>query len=251
MSIFEQDFEAMLRQYEKSIDDKKQFTALVKDMFPQEAKNVNLILIAYNMGIAQDIQKANLLNNTFVFRYVKQLMDDYGISRENANWVVLLWCLAYGNKILKIKTDICTDAETDDFNEIKRKNNSVENDLEQTATHNQVVKRSSGEIDDEKIRQKIYLEFGSLAKIEDIAKRISSKNVSEEYVRKCLIDKYGIESVIKREWIYSDKSKQAFQDIMVKYHIKRERMREIVTPSQEEKRKRKEQEQKWHLLKNR
>ena len=34
MSIFEQDFEAMLRQYQKSIDDKKQFTALVKDMFP-------------------------------------------------------------------------------------------------------------------------------------------------------------------------------------------------------------------------
>ena len=52
----------MLRQYENSIDDKRQFTALVKDIFPEEAKNINLILMAYNMGIAQDIQKANLLN---------------------------------------------------------------------------------------------------------------------------------------------------------------------------------------------
>lgn len=59
----------MLRQYENSIDDKRQFTALVKDIFPEEAKNINLILMAYNMGIAQDIQKANLLNNTFAFRY--------------------------------------------------------------------------------------------------------------------------------------------------------------------------------------
>lgn len=28
----------MLRQYENSIDDKRQFTALVKDIFPEEAK---------------------------------------------------------------------------------------------------------------------------------------------------------------------------------------------------------------------
>ena len=104
--IFEQDFEAMLRQYENSIDDKKQFTALVKDLFPQEAKNVNLILIAYNMGIAQDIQKANLLNNTFAFRYVKQLMDDYGISRVNADWIVSVWCVAYGSKVLGKECDI-------------------------------------------------------------------------------------------------------------------------------------------------
>lgn len=104
--IFEQDFEAMLRQYENSIDDKRQFTALVKDIFPEEAKNINLILMAYNMGIAQDIQKANLLNNTFAFRYVKQLMDDYGISRVNADWIVSVWCTCYGNKVLGKACDI-------------------------------------------------------------------------------------------------------------------------------------------------
>ena len=96
----------MLRQYENSIDDKRQFTALVKDIFPEETKNINLILMAYNMGIAQDIQKANLLNNTFAFRYVKQLMDDYGISRVNADWIVSVWCSCYGNKVLGKACDI-------------------------------------------------------------------------------------------------------------------------------------------------
>ena len=96
----------MLRQYENSIDDKRQFTALVKDIFPEEAKNINLILMAYNMGIAQDIQKVNLLNNTFAFRYVKQLMDDYGISRVNADWIVSVWCSCYGNKVLGKACDI-------------------------------------------------------------------------------------------------------------------------------------------------
>ena len=56
MVIFEQDFEEMLRNHQASLDDRKKFTALVKDLFPDQAKNVNLLLMAYNMGIAQDIQ---------------------------------------------------------------------------------------------------------------------------------------------------------------------------------------------------
>lgn len=96
----------MIRQYENSIDDKRQFTALVKDIFPEEAKNINLILMAYNIGIAQDIQKASLLNNTFAFRYVKQLVDDYGISRANADWIVSVWCTCYGNRVLGKVCDI-------------------------------------------------------------------------------------------------------------------------------------------------
>lgn len=74
MDIFEQDFEEMLAKYQASLNDKKKFTALVKDLFPDQAKNVNLLLMAYNMGIAQDIQTASYINNTFAFRYVKQLI---------------------------------------------------------------------------------------------------------------------------------------------------------------------------------
>lgn len=48
----------MLTRYQASLDDRKKFTALVKDLFPDQAKNVNLLLMAYNMGIAQDIQSA-------------------------------------------------------------------------------------------------------------------------------------------------------------------------------------------------
>ena len=40
----------MLRQHQASLDDRKKFTALVKDLFPDQAKNVNLLLMAYNMG---------------------------------------------------------------------------------------------------------------------------------------------------------------------------------------------------------
>lgn len=106
MVIFEQDFEEMLRNHQASLDDRKKFTALVKDLFPDQAKNVNLLLMAYNMGIAQDIQTASHINNTFAFRYVKQLMDDFGMSRVNADWIVSVWCSCYGAKVLGKACDI-------------------------------------------------------------------------------------------------------------------------------------------------
>lgn len=38
MDIFEQDFEEMLAKYQASLNDKKKFTALVKDLFPDQEK---------------------------------------------------------------------------------------------------------------------------------------------------------------------------------------------------------------------
>ena len=96
----------MLRNHQASLDDRKKFTALVKDLFPDQAKNVNLLLMAYNMGIAQDIQTASHINNTFAFRYVKQLMDDFGMSRVNADWIVSVWCSCYGAKVLGKACDV-------------------------------------------------------------------------------------------------------------------------------------------------
>ncbi|MDO4336944.1 MAG: leucine-rich repeat protein [Eubacteriales bacterium] len=104
--MFEQDFEEMLRKHQASLDDRKKFTALVKDLFPDQAKNVNLLLMAYNMGIAQDIEMASHINNTFAFRYVKQLMDDFGMSRVNADWIVSVWCSCYGANVLGKACDI-------------------------------------------------------------------------------------------------------------------------------------------------
>ena len=96
MTIFEQDFEAMLRKYAAALDDKKRFPAFVKDLFPDQARNVNLLLIAYNMGIAQDIQNTSRINHAFAFRYVKRLMDEFGMSRVHADWIVSVWCVCYG-----------------------------------------------------------------------------------------------------------------------------------------------------------
>ena len=91
--MFEQEFESMLRQYGSCIDDKRKFSGLVKDLFVDQAKNVNLLLMVYNMGIVEEMNKVSIINNTFAYRYVKQLVDNFGLSRVNADWIVAVWCV--------------------------------------------------------------------------------------------------------------------------------------------------------------
>ena len=104
--MFEKDFESMLRQYGDVIDDKKKFTGLIKDYFPDQAKTINLMLMAYEVGIVSQIQTAGKLNNAFAFRLVKQLTEDYGLSRVYADWVVSIWCVCYGKNVLGKDCDI-------------------------------------------------------------------------------------------------------------------------------------------------
>ena len=74
--MFEKDFESMLRRYGDAIDDKKKFTGLIKDFFPDQAKTINLMLMAYDVGVSSQIQAAARLNNAFAYRFVKHLTDD-------------------------------------------------------------------------------------------------------------------------------------------------------------------------------
>jgi len=106
--LFEREFEKMLNQYSSAVNDKKMFSGLIKDFFntPEDVKAVNLLLIAYDLGIVEDINKTARINNTFAYRYVKQLMDDYGMSRVNADWIVAVWCVCYGSKILGKECEI-------------------------------------------------------------------------------------------------------------------------------------------------
>ena len=106
--MFENEFEKMLNQYSSAVGDKRRFAGLVKDFFntPEDVKAVNLLLTAYDIGIVEDIQKTARINNTFAYRYVKQLMDDYGLSRVNADWIVSIWCVCYGSRILGKECEI-------------------------------------------------------------------------------------------------------------------------------------------------
>lgn len=137
---FEKGFEKMLRQYPEMLSDRKRFAGLMKDMFPEQNKQRSLICTAFELGIAGELQKVASINKAFAYRFVKQLVDDYGISRENADWVVRLWCVCYGERVLQKPCEISGQEETPEIVQ----NNA--NDVRQYAASAQ---QSGGQYDDQ------------------------------------------------------------------------------------------------------
>lgn len=98
--MFEDDFVHMLKKYPDSIADKRKFVGLMKDCFPGQQMQINLMSTTYEIGIAAEIEKTVKINNAFAFRFVKRLVDEYGVSRLNADWAVSVWCVCYGGSVL-------------------------------------------------------------------------------------------------------------------------------------------------------
>lgn len=104
--MFERSFEQLLTAHSDAVEDKKKLAGLLKDFFPDKQMQVNLLSTVYSLGIAHDIQAAAQISNAFAYRYVKRLVDEYGISRLNADWAVSVWCVCYGQNTLGKKCDI-------------------------------------------------------------------------------------------------------------------------------------------------
>ena len=104
--MFETEFERLLNSYRDAICIRSRFSGLVKDFFPGQQMQVNLILAAYDLGLPQELENVRTINNAFAYRFVKRLVEEYGISRANADWVVSVWCVCYGQHTLKKPCDI-------------------------------------------------------------------------------------------------------------------------------------------------
>ena len=100
MQLFEDDFTQMLRDYPEAVADKRKFVGLMKDCFPGQPMQVNLINTTYDLSISSEIASAAQINNAFAFRFVKRLVDEFGVSRLNADWAVSVWCVCYGQRML-------------------------------------------------------------------------------------------------------------------------------------------------------
>lgn len=98
--MLESEFTQVLDKYPEIMTDSKRFTAIMKDYFPSKRMEINLLKMLYDMDICTEIQQVEIINNTFAYRFVKRLLEEYGVSRLNADWAVTIWCKCYGQQIL-------------------------------------------------------------------------------------------------------------------------------------------------------
>ena len=92
------------------ISDRAKLKGILADFFPTEKLKINIILSAFDEGIADEIGKATEIDNLLASRFVKLLTLDYGISEENAHWATDYWFVNYGVAVLGKKNSIQVEA---------------------------------------------------------------------------------------------------------------------------------------------
>ncbi|MCL2754859.1 MAG: hypothetical protein FWD35_03965 [Oscillospiraceae bacterium] len=102
MKDFSAKFALLLQEYPDAITDRAKLAGLLRDFFPRETRQVRLLTNLHKLSIEREIAKdeTTLLDDKFALRFVKRLVEEYGIDEGNALWGVQMWCLAYGEAIL-------------------------------------------------------------------------------------------------------------------------------------------------------
>lgn len=88
------DFGQLLKDHPEMLDDSKKLAAILRDIYPSEKGNVNLIITACNAGVVSMLRKSEL-DSLLDSRIINLLMDDYAIAEEKARWAAELWTDAY------------------------------------------------------------------------------------------------------------------------------------------------------------
>lgn len=86
----------VFNQFPDCIVNRTKMKGILSDLFPTEKVKVNLIMNAYDEGIVEAINNANELNTIMFTRWKRIVIDNYGISDENADWVIDYWFSEYG-----------------------------------------------------------------------------------------------------------------------------------------------------------
>ena len=100
---FEKAFTTMLEQHPESLESAARFKAYMSDLMPDHDLQVYLIHNLYKMDIARAIREADEITELFPARFVSRLVGDFGVSAGLARWAVSVWCVCYGERVLKKK----------------------------------------------------------------------------------------------------------------------------------------------------
>lgn len=96
LTEFERQFYTLIRDYPSVVSDTKRLQAILKDFFPTQKPAANALFFAATLGIAEEIDKANQLDNMFLSRFEKKIISEYGINSDIAHDAVNAWCICYG-----------------------------------------------------------------------------------------------------------------------------------------------------------
>ncbi|OQW91788.1 MAG: hypothetical protein BWK79_16130, partial [Beggiatoa sp. IS2] len=77
-------------------DEPKRLKGLLRDVCPQNTREVNVLLTALEQRIPKDLLSSKVPYELTAHRLIKRLYDDEGMAEEFARWAVDTWALALG-----------------------------------------------------------------------------------------------------------------------------------------------------------
>ena len=91
----EDKFKLVLEHAINLLGEKRRVIGLMKDFLYEYPKEMNLLIMLYQMDICKELSTRSEVNDIFTYRYVKRMENEMGISKENAIWAVDTWCSTY------------------------------------------------------------------------------------------------------------------------------------------------------------
>lgn len=86
----------LVQDYPDALSDRKRLQALLMDLFPQDRRKRNLLLIAYDDGIVGELRGLAQIDKMTLHRFVRSVELGYDIRTKSAEAAVMAWVRAFG-----------------------------------------------------------------------------------------------------------------------------------------------------------
>ena len=102
---FESKLQEILADDDFDVYDRDGFSDMVDDLRDIDVLHANLIMMAFDAEIFEEISDEIEIDQDFYDDHVEKLKDEYGLTQESADWTVKTCCTIYGEKVLMMDCD--------------------------------------------------------------------------------------------------------------------------------------------------
>ena len=97
---FKSDVATIILKHKESFSKSPSIKGLLWDYFPDKKREINVLLILANYGMLEDMRLERTLGTVFINKYVTRIVNEYGIEKNFAMEMALVWCHGYGVGLL-------------------------------------------------------------------------------------------------------------------------------------------------------
>ena len=97
---FKADVASIILKHKEVFSKSPSIKGLLWDYFPDKKREINVLMILANYGMLEDMRLERILGSVFISKYVTRIVNEYGIEKNFAMEMALVWCHGYGEVLL-------------------------------------------------------------------------------------------------------------------------------------------------------